>query len=128
MIVCLTKRHVGLSQYLGDPEGDEKPFSCRVEADHVVEDTHIDGRLDEEDRQLRQLLGEEVHVCSVHPIEVLPQEYRHLHAEHIDNRDQHVVDVGDQEEECPVDADNSGRGVLLSKENCPQYERYDHGL
>ena len=125
MIVCLTKRHVGLSQYLGDPEGDEKPFSCRVEADHVVEDSHIERWLDEKYRELHHLLGKEVHVGPVHSIEMFSQENRQLHTEDIHHGDHHVVDVGDHEEEGSVDAGHPRRGVLLTEEYRPEYQR-DH--
>ena len=122
-----TERYVCLSQYLRDPQSEEEPLQGRVEADHEVEDPHIEGGLDQEHGELSQLLGQEVHVGPIHPIEMFPQEDWQLHAEDVHHGDQHVVDVGDHEEEGPVDAGHPGSGVLLSEEYGSQYQR-DHLL
>ena len=85
---------------LGHEEGQSgahgKASGVRVEADHPVED-HVEyDRGDEEEGQLGELLGDEVHVDAVHVVLLLTQEDGDLGAEDVGHR--HHVDEGECDE------------------------------
>ena len=85
---------------LGHEEGQSgahgEAGGVRVEADHPVEDHVEDDRGDEEEGQLGELLGDEVHVDAVHVVLLLAQEYGDLSAEDVGHG--HHVDEGERDE------------------------------
>ena len=64
----------------GDDAGDEV-VDIGVEADHVVVDGHEEDGREEEDGQVGQLLGQEVHVCPVGAGAVLAYKHGDLDTE-----------------------------------------------
>ena len=107
----LTKGYDDLNHQFDDSEGYGKLDKLSVESYHVVHDAKEDGRGKEDYRQLGDLLGQEICVRSVHPIEMLSEKDGELHAEDIDDGE-HVGKghVGDEEEHGAVDIHD---GLLL---------------
>ena len=80
----LTEWNSDICHQHNDDVGDEEPQETGVEAHQVVGDTREDDRQGGEDGHFGQRLAQEVHVDTVHAVEVFPQEDRHLSAEHLD--------------------------------------------
>ena len=93
-----------MNHQFDDSKGHGKLDKLSVESDHVVHDAQEDGGGEEDYRQLGDLLGQEICVRSVHPIEMFSEKDGELHAEDIDDRE-HVGEghVGDEEEHGAVD-------------------------
>ena len=80
----LTEGNSNICHQYNDNVGDEEPQDTGVEAHQVVGDAGEDEGNGGEDGHLGHRLAQEVHVDTVHAVEVFPQEDRHLSAEHLD--------------------------------------------
>ena len=69
----VAERHDHLEDQEGDTQEDEEPLSLRVELSHPVEDGEQDSRFQDVQRQLHDLLGDEVDVNPIGPIEMLSE-------------------------------------------------------
>ena len=77
----LTESKHDLHEQDDDAHAYEEPVYLRVEPHHPVEDGHEDAGQEQEDGQLRQLLGDVVGVDAVGTVEVLTEEDWELHGE-----------------------------------------------
>ena len=73
----VAERHHHLQDQEGDAQEGEEPLGLGVELGHPVEDGEQDGGLQDVQRQLHDLLGEEVGVSPVGPVEMLPEETKY---------------------------------------------------
>ena len=68
----IPERHHHLQDQEGDAQEDEEPLGLRVELSHPVEDGEQDDGLKDVQRQLHDLLGDEVDVSPIGPVEMFP--------------------------------------------------------
>ena len=71
----MAEREDNLEDEDDDAEGHEEPLGLRVEVGNPVNEGEHYGGLEDVERHLHHLLGEEESVCPVHPIEVFPENH-----------------------------------------------------
>ena len=72
----VAERHHHLQDQEGDTQANEEPLDLRVEPGHPVEDGEQDDGLEDVQRQLHDLLRDEVDVSPIGPVEMFPEEIK----------------------------------------------------
>ena len=132
----VSKGDYRLCQQLKNTNCYQEPFKIRIKSNKEVGYTDKQKRKQEENWKLCNLLGQEVNVCSIHAIVMLPQKQGELHAKHIDNCE-HIGEsqVCQEEEQDTVYIVNTILIHLLAKidatnkessEDCLKYPNLDY--